>query len=196
MYALILYAHLMSACVAIGILLQQDFALWQSRNRALTHNEIIELKNTTTIVFIALFLLWLSGISMVTMGYLQNPEIYFSNQKLWAKFSVVIILTVNGFFLHHYSFPRITGNKGILELPNFEKKLVAYSGALSTTSWLFACYLGMARPWNFTTTYEEVMAIYGLLLAGALITAYAVVHTYRPTARIDLHINSDVRDAI
>lgn len=197
MYTFILYVHLLAVSISLGILLQQDFALWRSRNRRLTPTEVLALKNTTSIIFVALSVLWLTGFILITLGYLQASQTYFSNEKLWAKLSVVGILTLNGWFLHQYSFPRIIGNSGILQLPDPERKLIACSGALSTTSWLFACYLGIARPWNFTHSYQEIIALYLFLVLGSFITAYAVIHSMRVIKPMDLCINNKAdRDAI
>lgn len=107
MKTLVIYAHLLAACVSIGTLLLQDLALWRSRYRVLTQDEVVTLRNTATIVFIALLVLWATGAGLVTMGYLEDPQAYFSNQKIWAKFSVVIILSFNGVFLHFYCFPKL-----------------------------------------------------------------------------------------
>lgn len=197
MNTLIVYAHLLAACVSIGVLLMQDLALWRSRNRPLTIPEIGTLRNTATVVFIALLALWITGIALVTVGAWANPEQYLWNQKLWAKFSVVVVLTLNGFFLHFYSFPKITGNKGVLQLPLNEQRWIGCSGALSTVSWLFACYLGIARPWNYTIDYSSIMFLYGGLICAAFIFAYEVMKMSRNYETTDLSMSSKIdRDTV
>lgn len=181
MNTLVLYAHLLAACVSIGVLLLQDLALWRSRNRVLTKEEVGALRNTANIVFIALLVLWVTGLGLVTLGYFENPQEYFSNQKLWAKFSVVIILSLNGFFLHFYSFPRVAGDCAILHLSATEQKLIGCSGALSTASWLFACYLGIARNWNYSIEYPSIMLLY----SGIVVCAFVVAHKVMRMARSD-----------
>jgi uncharacterized membrane protein len=125
--------------------------------------------------------LWISGLALVLLGYLENPQQYLMNQKLWAKFTVVSVLTLNGIALHYFSFPRVTSRRGLLGLPTFEQILVALTGALSSVSWLFACYLGIARPWNHTVDYSFVMFIYSGLLVGAFIVAGEVLRSMRRT---------------
>lgn len=197
MYTLTVYTHLLAACVSIGVLLMQDLALWRSRNRALTLAEVATLRNTATIVFIALLALWVTGIAIVTMGAWPNPETYLLNQKLWAKFSVVVVLTFNGVFLHFYSFPKVTGNKGVLQLPMLEQKLIGCSGALSTVSWLFACYLGIARPWNYTIEYSSIMFLYGGLVCAAFIGVHEIMKMSRNYVPTDLSMTSKVdRDTV
>ena len=179
MKTLIVYAHLLAACVAIGILLIQDLALAKSKGSPLSATAIKDLTKSAEIMFIALIMLWISGLSLVLIGYLDNPEQYLMNEKLWAKFTVVSVLTLNGIALHYFSFPRVTSRKGLLGLPTFEQILVTLTGALSSVSWLFACYLGIARPWNYTVDYSFVMFIYSGLLIGAFIVAGEVLRAMR-----------------
>ena len=176
---LIVYAHLLAACVAVGILLMQDLALAKTRGNALSATAIKDLTKSAEIMFIALVILWISGLSLVLLGYLENPQQYLMNEKLWAKFTVVSVLTLNGIALHYFSFPRVTSRKGLLGLPTFEQILVVLTGALSSVSWLFACYLGIARNWNYTADYSFVMFIYSGLLVTAFIVAGEVLRAMR-----------------
>lgn len=179
MKTLIVYAHLLAACVAIGILLIQDLALAKSKGSPLSATAIKELTKSAEIMFVALVVLWISGLSLVLLGYLENPQQYLMNPKLWAKFTVVSVLTLNGIALHYFSFPRVTSRRGLLGLPTFEQILVTLTGALSSVSWLFACYLGIARNWNYTADYSFVMFIYSGLLVGAFIVAGEVLRVMR-----------------
>ena len=113
---LIVYAHLLAACVAIGILLIQDLALAKSKGSPLSATAIKDLTKSAEIMFIALILLWISGLTLVLLGYLENPQQYLMNEKLWAKFTVVSVLTLNGIALHYFSFPRVTSRRGLLGL--------------------------------------------------------------------------------
>lgn len=157
--SLLVYIHLLAACVAIGILLIQDYALFRTQGRGLSALEIVELQLNAKRVSIALLLLWVTGIAIVIKGYVGHSD-YVINQKLWAKLSVVVILTINGCLLHNFCFPRLCKPQGINDLSNTDKILLALSGSLSTTSWLYASYLGIARHWNFSVKYTDVMAIY------------------------------------
>jgi hypothetical protein len=176
MKTLVIYVHLIAACVAIGILLIQDIALAKTRGNALSPQGIEELKRAAKIISLSLSGLWISGLILVLMGYVENPATYLTNQKLWAKFTVVIILTFNGFILHRFSFPRVVSHRGISGLGHIEKTLVVLSGSTSTISWLFACYLGIARPWNHTVEYSYIMSIYLSLLLLACFTGCSAIH--------------------
>lgn len=179
MKTLIVYAHLLAACVAVGLLLIQDLALAKTRGGRLSDSAVRELTKAADIMFIALVLLWISGLALVLLGYLENPQQYLLNEKLWAKFTVVSVLTVNGIALHYFSFPRVISTRGLLGQPSVDQVLVALTGAVSSVSWLFACYLGIARPWNYTVDYSYVMFIYSGLLVCVFIVAGEVLRGMR-----------------
>ncbi|WP_331351511.1 DUF2214 domain-containing protein [Cellvibrio sp. UBA7671] len=179
MKTLLVYAHLLAACVSVGILLIQDSALAKSRGKALSASAIKDLTKSAEVMFVALVVLWITGLALVLLGYLEDPQQYLMNEKLWAKFTVVSVLTLNGIALHYFSFPRVTSRRGLLGLPTIEQILVTLTGAISSTSWLFACYLGIARPWNYTANYSYVMFIYAGLLIAAIIVAGEVLRMMR-----------------
>lgn len=179
MKTFIVYAHLLAACVSIGILLIQDLALAKSRGKALSSAAVKDLIKAADIMFVALVVLWISGLSLVLLGYLEDPQRYLMNEKLWAKFTVVAVLTLNGIALHYYSFPRITCARGFLSIPGVEQILVALTGAISSVSWLFACYLGIARPWNYTVDFSYIMFIYIGLITCAFIVAGETLRSMR-----------------
>jgi hypothetical protein len=175
MKTLLVYVHLIAACVAVGILLIQDLALAKTGGKPMSVYGIEELKRAARIISLALIVLWVSGVTLVIVGYINSPEEYLMNQKLWAKFTVVAVLTLNGVVLHHFSFPRVASSRGIAGLGKIEKFLVMLTGCISTTSWLFACYLGIARSWNYTVDYSFVMFVYLGLLGIACILGSTVV---------------------
>jgi hypothetical protein len=170
MKTLLVYAHLIAACMAIGILLMQDLALSKTRGQPLSGEAIESLHRSAGIVFVTLVLLWVTGLGLVVYGYLENPN-YLMNQKLWAKFTVVSLLTLNGLFLHFYSFPKLTAPQGFIGHSWREQLIVLITAVVSVVSWLYACYLGIARPWNYIAPYAYVMLIYTGFLAVALLCA-------------------------
>lgn len=180
MKTLIVYAHLLAACAAVGILLIQDFSLARTFGKPLSNSAILELRKSIDVALVSLVVLWITGLLLVFAGYLENPN-YFANQKLWGKISVVVVLTLNGFFLHEYTFPRVISPEGVIGLYRPEKILVILSGSVSSVSWLFACYLGIARPWNGTVKYGYVMSVYLALILIAFVVGCELLRTKRRT---------------
>lgn len=172
MHTLIVYAHLIAACVAVGILLRQDLILSKTGGKRLSLGAVKELQRAARTISLALIILWITGLALVSLGRFNDPN-YLMNQKLWAKFAVVAVLTVNGTVLHHFSFPRVTSNTGVVGLKMLEQIVVVSTGATSTVSWLFACYLGVARPWNHNVPFDWVLFVYLSLLLPACVIGCA-----------------------
>src|SRR5690606_38494847 len=132
---LIVYAHLLSACVAVGILLMQDLALAKTRRTALSGNAVRDLTRSAESMCTALVLPCTSVLALVLLSYLENPQQYLMSEILWAKFTVVAVLTLNAIDLHYFSSPRVTSRRALLGLPTFEQMLVVVTGALASVSW-------------------------------------------------------------
>lgn len=168
--SLLVYAHLIAACIAVGVSLIQGFALVRWRGRTMDNEAIQVLQRNAGIVTLALAALWVTGLVIVAMEYIVNPA-YLMNQKLWAKFTVVSILTINGLFLHFYSFPRLISPRGFLGGNTGEQLIVLTTATLSLVSWLYSCYLGIARPWNNLASYSYVMTIYAVAFGITFLVA-------------------------
>jgi hypothetical protein len=203
MNTLIVYLHVIAACVAVGVLLRQDLMLAKTAGRRLSIGAVKELKQAAQTIGIALILLWVSGLTLVIIGRIGDPN-YLMNQKLWAKIAVVAVLTLNGLALHHFSFPRVVSGGGVIGLSVLEQIAVVSTGATSTVSWLFACYLGVARPWNHSIPFDSVLFIYLSLILPACVIgcAYvlglstsAAVRTY-PTATSDTRAEPSNQGAV
>lgn len=180
---LLVYTHLIAACLAIGVLLVQDIALAQWRGRAMDSVAIDNLQRNSGLVTLALVVLWISGLVIVAIGYLDNPA-YLMNQKLWAKFTVVCILTINGLFLHYYSFRVLTSPVGFSGASRLAQLLVLITAVVSLVSWLYSCYLGIARPWNNVAPYTYVMMIYLVVMTIALVIGLNVWRELRKEFRM------------
>lgn len=186
MKTFVIYIHLIATCIAVGTLLVKDIELLVLRGRPLFPREKGGLMHAANVIFLSLCALWISGLALVVFGVLENPD-YLANEKLWAKVTVVCLLTLNGFLLHFYSFPRVVSNQGVVGLPGAEQAVVMFSGAMSTSSWLFACFLGIARPLNFSVPYEQVMLGYSVFVLFALtVSSQMLVLLRKSTHRVGI----------
>jgi hypothetical protein len=165
----IAYVHLLATCMALGSIFIADWRLLRGREFALRPGALARLATTQRLVNVSLAALWLTGAALIWIGYAQNPDTYLGNQKLWAKISVVAVLTLNGVFLHRFAFPSLQRGYSLSTLSNLRCTLHAILGGISVASWLFAAWLGMARPWNNTVAYGDVMALYFALLGLAIL---------------------------
>ncbi|WP_188152440.1 DUF2214 domain-containing protein [Teredinibacter waterburyi] len=175
MKTLLVYGHLISACIAVGAILMQDLELWTHKKKALTKNVLLQLAQAQTTVTWTLVFLWITGLALVALGYINQPEVYLTNQKLWVKFAVVIALTINGFVLHHYSLPKLKEGVVIAAMPARDSIPLTLTGAISIVSWLYACFLGIARPWNYTLDFGSIFGVYLAILIVSCIVGLQIM---------------------
>lgn len=173
---LLVYSHLLATCIALGTLLQADHKLWRWRRERLDEPRRAQLGEVQRVVSVALLGLWITGLALVVQGYLDAGIDYLLNQKLWAKASVVVLLTLNGVLLHRIGFP-LLHQAAFVALPDAARLRLGLLGALSMSAWLFAAFLGVARPWNHVMPYLHIMGAFAGLLALAASTACVVVRT-------------------
>lgn len=171
---LVVYLHLLATCIALGSVLLADHRLWRWRHRRLNPSMIVQLKETQGVVSLALTGLWLSGALLVVLGYWQDGNHYLLNPKLWAKVSVVSLLTLNGILLHQVGFPLLQ-REAFVAMSKSDQVRLGLLGALSSTGWMFAAFLGIARHWNHVLPYHQIMFIFATALLMATLTAFTVV---------------------
>lgn len=175
---LVVYAHLLATCIALGSVLLADHRLWRWRHRRLNPAMVAQMEETQRVVSLALAALWLSGALLIGLGYLIEGNHYLLNPKLWAKVSVVSLLTFNGILLHQVGFP-LMQRAAFVALSWSDQIRLALLGALSGTGWLFAAFLGIARHWNHVLPYHQVMTIFAIALLAATLIALTVVSGLR-----------------
>ncbi len=157
LHTLILFAHLLAASMALGAIVATDLRLLsklaQDRVRIAPPNEFV-----ARIVMVALLLLYVTGGAIVAMGALERDD-YLSNPKLQAKVLMVVLLTLNAFVLHKLTFPRLARGRRVARWHVTDWILVAVPVATSNFLWMFTAFLGIARPWNYTTPLRDILEI-------------------------------------
>ncbi|WP_073955646.1 hypothetical protein [Thalassospira sp. TSL5-1] len=164
-YQAVLIAHLFSFAFAIVLVAKADLAMLSGAYHAGRRNLTSDARNTA----FWLAMLWISGLALIGMGIGFAPAAIMANGKVFAKVTVVAILTLNGLFLHFYAFPFFAGSRGTIT--NFQILVCSVSGAVSSVSWLFASLFGVARKVAPFMTYQNFMSVYLICLAGGLAIA-------------------------
>lgn len=141
----LVYVHLLSCAFALVLVLGAD---WRVATGSFTIDLLRRTAHWTTFVLAAL---WLTGLALVYLDTGMDPEVLVTMPKLLLKLITVTMLTANGVVLHFISFPLIarTGRLTLLQ-----SLALAITGALSTSHWLLAAFVGVARPleqWPFET---------------------------------------------
>lgn len=162
---LAIYTHVVFCALAIGFAFFADYRILKANGKLRNHDiEVVE--QVSRLVAIALGALWVSGIGilLIDFGHLPSLNELIAKPKIAAKLSVVIALTLNGLLLHTYALPR-------LHRLNFLATLI---GGISASSWLFAAFLGVAKPLATLLAYNQFMSLYALVLVVGLSGAAAV----------------------
>lgn len=160
---MLVFVHIL-AVVAAGIgIAFGDYAIF-SRN----HIDNTLLHKAGKAVTIALCVLWATGLGVI---WLDTHFLYAelaTKPKLLAKLTVVTVLTINGIGLHHIAFKRL------LESSANEAKaarLPAILGGISAATWVYAAFLGLAKPAAAFLGYTGLMALYGMALVSGIVVA-------------------------
>lgn len=171
----LVYVHLIACCVALGAILACDariaFDLFRGRSPSGADD------NVQRIATLALAVLWITGITFIVMDARASTWIEpLMNPKLQAKIIVVSLLTLNGAVLHRSILPLFAKHGTLLALPAAPRLRSLWAGAFSCVSWLYAAFLGVARPLSWKYPLSQVLALYPtaifLAAAGALLLTW------------------------
>src|SRR5712671_1196280 len=126
-----------------------------------------------------LVLLWISGTGLLTHYAFFSPTLL-TNPKIWAKITIVGVLTLNGVFIHRVVLRlvrRQVGGPLFAGLTFFQRSCLLASGAVSGLSWWIPFGLGAFPQLNFAVGAETILLIYGLLLILAFVLASLIVRS-------------------
>jgi len=151
----VVYIHLLSSAIALATVLQADLRIVKGRVAPRV------LRRTAKLTMLLLAALWVSGLLIIYVDTGFSIAALAGSPKLLLKLLAVLVLSFNGVLLHYLSFPVVVKRD---RLSIAQTVLLATTGAMSTSHWLLAAFVGVASPlaqWPFD-----------LLLAGYL--AYSV----------------------
>lgn len=161
----IVYAHLISCCVAIGLVLTSDIAmvkgLFEDRPGVPDETHLPQLQ---WIVTRALIGLWITGITVTLLDASTQGVAYFLNPKLQAKIAIVVLLTLNGFVLHRVVLPGMQQAGSLLNLEMKPRLVATFTGVVSGVSWFFAALLGVGKPLSWKYSLIEILGVFPFLI--------------------------------
>jgi len=129
------------------------------------------------IVTWCLVLLWTTGIGLIWLNLLEKPE-YLTNQKLWAKIIIVMILTLNGMFIHHKVMPLLKqrlGQRLFVSVSRVQIATLTLIGSISFVSWTTPFVLGKASELNYVTPMWLILAIYGAVVTAGWLGSFILM---------------------
>jgi len=163
----VIYVHLVSCCVAIGLVLTSDVAMVRDllKRKAFTEHDTAHMESLQRSVVGALIALWVTGIAVIGIDYLDKGMDYFMNPKLHAKVIIVVLLSYNGILLHRLVLPALQKAGSLLNLGFSARMLALFCGSLSAVSWMYAAMLGVGRPLAWKYSLSELLMAYPVLIA-------------------------------
>ena len=165
----LIYIHVLALAVAAVAVGFGDYAIF-ARERV----NMRMLEQAARFATLALGLLWVSGLAVIVLDIGLDLDVLASKPKLLAKLSVVTVLTINSLALHFLAFPRFaTPQADTLQAAT----LPSIFGAVSAASWLYAAFVGVAKPLAAVLGFSGFMSVFGALIVVSVALA---VLTIRP----------------
>lgn len=183
MKLILLNIHLLSLAVALGSMLIAEHLISErvifARKKPFSVDVYETVLFVSRAVSVALLLLWLSGVGFVVLGYFDDPG-YIENQKIWAKVSIVLLMSLNGIYIHRTLLPRLmeVSQGGSLIRDAAESATFRLSFAVSIAGWLLAAFYGTAKFLNQGYQYSELFGLY-LVIVVLLFALSYLVHPER-----------------
>jgi hypothetical protein len=170
--------HLMGLVMGFGGAVLLDFTIF-SRGivRPVSQYTIHQSIVLSRIVSVGLAVLWITGIALIWLNLADKPE-YLTNQKLWAKIAIVMVLTANGFFIHHKILPMLKeriGNRLFDNLLRSQLALLTLIASISLISWVTPFVLGKASELNYVTPMWQIMVVYFIAVAVSWVGMFSVM---------------------
>lgn len=186
---LLILLHLLAFSAAAAATTFGDFTIF-----ALRRIDLALLHRAARLVAGVLAVLLLSGLAVVRLDTGFALDELARRPKLLAKFSLVVLLTLNGWALHRHVFPR---RHGPHSRPLATALWATVAGAVSAASWLFAAFVGVGKPVAAVLGYAGFMLLYGLTLGLALVASLWQVHprlVTRLAHRLSIHPSQGAAD--
>lgn len=108
-------------------------------------------------------LLWISGLLIIWVDTGFDLAVIVSRPKLVAKVAVALLLTLNGHLLHRFFFQSVSRPPSVNARRAADR--AAAMAAVSGASWLYAGFLGLAKPLATVIGLPGFAAIFLAMLA-------------------------------
>ncbi len=157
----LIYTHLLVFAFAITTLYRSDMNLFF---RKISQEKLRMLGDQMLWLLVVLAI---TGAGIVYIDTEFRYDAIMQADKLLAKMVCVGVLTLNAMVLHHVVFRKMAK----AELTHGDMLLMSVSGAVSTCSWTFAGFLGVAKAFTKYFSFEHFLYLYGACLAVAIVVA-------------------------
>lgn len=155
----LIYCHLLACAFAITSVLKTDINIVLGK---FSRDDIGRAASGISQLLVAL---WATGLAIIYIDTGFSPEILATKSKLLLKLLCVVTLSINGMVLHRLSFPILTRNSDTLT--TMESVLLVTTGALSTSHWMLAAFVGLSQPLG-RLPFQTLLAAYIVFVCAVL----------------------------
>lgn len=182
----LLVLHVFGLVIGLGpaILIDLYFTRFLYRHQA--NSEAIRLLEIgSRLVGLGILLLWISGAGFLLHYWWFDPS-KLANPKIWAKVSIVILLTANGIYIHTVLKPALTKARecpllrGATPLRAMQFLVPA---VVSFSAWVFAACLGLIRELNFAISSDRLIWAY-IAALSAMLAAATLIHSMKRASQV------------
>ena len=164
----VVYIHLIACCISLGAILASDIGMMARIFQGRDGEPDAHMQYLKWTVSAALCVLWGTGSFFVWQDSAVSDLAHtLTNPKMQAKIIVVTLLTLNGLVLHYSVFPMLSKAGSLLNLNSHQRVGVIGAGALSGVSWMYAAFLGIARPLAWKYPLQQLLLAYPFLVVAA-----------------------------
>jgi hypothetical protein len=186
--------HLIGLIMGLGGAILADTTIFtRGVIRPVSAYTVHQAKFLSHVVSFGLVILWLSGGALIWVNTLAHPE-YLTNQKLWAKMVIVVMLTINGVLVHKLVLPMLEKSLGNRLFDHVDTKRVlgmTFLGSVSFVSWTVPFVLGKASELNYVTPMLNILVVYiGFILVSwiGMFTVMSSIQKIRDYIRRAAHL--------
>ncbi|KQW72756.1 hypothetical protein [Ensifer sp. Root127] len=161
--------HFSGMVLGLGGAVFLDLMLSRYRRSLVSAELVAHVEWISRFVAAGLLLLWASGLGFLLLYQFAEPE-KLLNPKIWAKVTIVSILTLNGLAIHRFVLPFVRQQIGTTLLSGIRpatKTALIGCGVISIVSWSVPVVLGAAPQLNFVVPCEVILAAYAPMLVQA-----------------------------
>jgi len=154
-----------------------DLLLARYRRTVVTAELVGHVGWISRFVAIGLLILWISGIGFLLLYQVTEPQ-KLMNPKIWAKVTIVAILSINGLAIHRLVLPFLRqriGHQLLSGINGRTKTALINCGVISAVSWTAPVVLGAVPQLNFVVPCTVILATYALVLVQAFLIATFVL---------------------
>ncbi len=171
--------HVLGVCVGLGGATITDVLFFKFlKDFRISNKEADVMRTLSHVIVGALFLILISGVAL----YLPAMAKYNASPAFIAKMTIVVVLTINGLFLHEYVSPklvRLSFTAHHQPTPRLRRlRHLAFAlGAVSATSWYFTFFLAMLKsllPDGLAA--HQIITMYAVLVFCAVSASQIIEH--------------------